>query len=81
MEPSLGVAHRGDKWILGGRVSTTFATDDYMDGYFSVGAANPSGLAAFSAAFTAFALAFAFASREVIASLLAIGPLSQFKQG
>ena len=49
MEPSVGVVYRADKWVLGSSLSTTFANDDYMDSYFSVGAASASGLTAFSA--------------------------------
>ena len=49
VEPSLGLLYRGDKWILGSSISTTFASDVYMDSYFSIAETSPSGLTAFSA--------------------------------
>ncbi|MDJ0826305.1 MAG: MipA/OmpV family protein [Rhodobacter sp.] len=48
-EASVGVTRRAADWTYGARAGLTFADDDYMDTFFSVGPASPSGLAAFSA--------------------------------
>ena len=48
-EVSVGVVKRMDSWTFGGSAGFTYADDTYMDTFFSVAPASPSGLAAFSA--------------------------------
>ena len=49
VEGSLGLTRLQDDWVFGARVSATYANDTYMNAQFGVGAASPSGLAAFNA--------------------------------
>ncbi|MEL7114382.1 MAG: MipA/OmpV family protein, partial [Pseudomonadota bacterium] len=46
---SVGLTRLEGAWTFGGAVSATYADDTYMNSFFSVGAASPSGLAAFTA--------------------------------
>ncbi len=48
-EASVGVTKRMDSWTFGGSVGLTYADDTYMDTFFSVAPASPSGLATFTA--------------------------------
>jgi len=48
-EGSLDITRLQGDWVFGGSLSTTYANSEYMNSFFSVGAASPSGLAAFSA--------------------------------
>lgn len=48
-EASVGVTKRMENWTFGGSAGFTYADDIYMDTYFSVAPASPSGLAAFAA--------------------------------
>ena len=48
-EASIGLTKRMDRWTVGGSTGITYADDTYMETFFSVAPASPSGLAAFSA--------------------------------
>lgn len=48
-EGSVNVIRRSGAWTLGAGLSASYADEDYMNAFFGVGAASPSGLAAFTA--------------------------------
>ncbi len=48
-EASIGLTRRLDDWTVGGSAGLTYADEAYMDAFFSVAPASPSGLAAFTA--------------------------------